>query len=82
MMRRPSGGATMADLINLRRFKKTKARQDKAILAAHNRVKFGRTAAEKKQSKSAHDQSITFLDGVRREPHPDSTPGAHKPGDK
>jgi hypothetical protein len=82
MKHRRSAGAAMADLINLRRFKKTKARQEKAKTAARNRVKFGRSAAEKKQSQSAQDQSVKFLDGVRRDFQIETTHAAHKPSDK
>jgi len=72
----------MADLINLRRFKKTKARQEKVKIGAQNRVKFSRTATEKKQSKAAQERSAKFLDGVRRETKTNTTRAAHKLGDK
>ena len=41
----------MADIVNLKRFRKRKDRADKEAQAAENRVKFGRTKAEK-QSES------------------------------
>ncbi|MEG3617429.1 DUF4169 family protein [Magnetovibrio sp. PR-2] len=37
----------MSDVVNLNKFRKTKARADKDKRASENRVKFGRTKAEK-----------------------------------
>ena len=38
----------MADVVNLNQFRKTKARSDKEKRAQENRVKFGRTKAQKR----------------------------------
>ena len=38
----------MAEIINLRNARKQKARAEKATQAEQNRIKFGRTKAEKK----------------------------------
>ncbi len=52
------------DVVNLRQFKKAKARQEKEKTAEQNRLTFGRTKAEKnltaalnEKAKKAHDQS-------------------------
>jgi hypothetical protein len=53
----------MAEIINLRRARKAKARQGAADTAANNRLRFGRTKAERM------NEGITaVLDGARREP--------------
>ncbi|MBT5109730.1 MAG: DUF4169 family protein [Rhodospirillaceae bacterium] len=62
----------MADLVNLRRFKKAKARQDKAEAGQRNRVKYGRTAAEKIRAEIERNREAAFLDGVRQEPPHDT----------
>lgn len=58
----------MADLVNLRRFRKAKARRDKAEAGQRNRVKYGRTAAEKKRAEIKRNREAAFLDGIRQEP--------------
>ncbi|MCW8916042.1 MAG: DUF4169 family protein [Magnetovibrio sp.] len=40
----------MADIVNLNRFRKAKARSDKEKRAEEKRVKFGRTKAEKQEN--------------------------------
>ncbi len=45
----------MADIINLRRFRKQKERSERAEIADANRRKHGRTGAEKKQSKAERE---------------------------
>lgn len=57
----------MGDVINLNKFRKAKARADKAVVAAQNRRKHGRTAAEKareqlERAKLAHDLDGKHLD--------------------
>lgn len=47
----------MADVINLNRARKAKARADKDALATENRIRFGRTKAEKQ--KAAAEKSLT-----------------------
>jgi hypothetical protein len=57
----------MADIVNLNRVRKSKAKADKAALAAENRGKFGRTKAEK--AKAAAEKSIAekMIDAHKRE---------------
>ncbi len=40
----------MAEIVNLRRARKAKARATAAVEAAENRIRFGRTAQERKQA--------------------------------
>ena len=58
----------MAEIINLRRARKEKARQAAADGAASNRVRFGRTKAERINDAAEHVRITTLLDGARREP--------------
>ncbi len=60
----------MADLINLNRFRKEKARADKAAKADENRVRFGRTKAEKQAAQREAEIETQRLEGHRREPSP------------
>ena len=67
---RRTGGIQMAKLINLRQFKKARARQDKAETGQRNRIKFGRSAAEKQAADLDRNREITFLDGNHKDtPH-------------
>jgi Domain of unknown function (DUF4169) len=56
----------MADIINLRRFKKDRARTEKAEQADVNRVKFGQTKAEKQVREAEKTLSNRTLDGHKR----------------
>jgi Domain of unknown function (DUF4169) len=62
-----------ADIVNLNRFRKAKARDDKAKQADANRVKFGRTKAEKINAATEVRLVATRLDGKKiiREPDVD-----------
>lgn len=57
----------MADVVNLNRFRKVKARAAEKRQAAENRVAFGRTKAEKAAEKAARDRAERTLDGAKRE---------------
>ncbi|MCC2112346.1 MAG: DUF4169 family protein [Hyphomicrobiales bacterium] len=54
------------DIINLRQARKRKARGDKADRAAENRVRFGRTKAEKSLDQARGEKAARDLDGHRR----------------
>ena len=56
----------MADLFNLNRFRKQKARAEKEAEAAENRVRFGRTKAEKKAEAQEAARKARLLEGHRR----------------
>lgn len=57
----------MADILSLSKARKAKARADKDAVATQNRVKFGRTKAEK--AKAAAEKSITekIIDAHKRD---------------
>ena len=57
----------MAEPVNLNRARKAKARADAEAKAAENRVKFGRTKAEKQLAKAQADKARTGLDAGKRE---------------
>jgi len=55
----------MAEIVNLRRARKDKARQQLESEAAANRRRFGRTKAEKAADKDAQDRSQREVDGKK-----------------
>ncbi len=57
----------MADIINFRTARKAKARADKEAQAAENRIKFGRTKEEKRQTEAMKRLSERQLEGHRRD---------------
>ncbi len=57
----------MSKVINLRQFRKRKAREDEAMQAAENRVRFGRTRAQKQQDELEAEQARQRMDQLRRE---------------
>ena len=54
------------DAVNLNRFRKAKKRADKQATAAENRVKFGRTKAEKTRDATGDEKVRRTVDGARR----------------
>ena len=58
----------MAEIVNLRRVRKDKARRDRESEADANRQRFGRTKAEKIADKDAETRARRSLDGKQREP--------------
>ncbi len=63
----------MAEIINLRKARKEKARVEKDAEAAENRAKFGRPKEERSQAEASKDLLDRKLDSHRRE---DSDPEA------
>ncbi len=57
----------MAEVINLRRVRKARAREDAAATAAANRLAFGRTKTERAAAKAEQERQERALDGARRE---------------
>ena len=55
------------DIVNLRQFRKSKARAEKDAKAEENRVKFGRTKAEKQLQKAEKEKARRQLDGHKLE---------------
>ena len=58
----------MAEVINLNRARKQREKQQQQATAAANRVKFGRTGAEKRQERAERSRSDQALDGKRLDP--------------
>lgn len=56
-----------AEIVNLRRVRKDKARAEEKRAAEANRAAFGRTKAEKSVTKAKRDAADRKLDGHRRE---------------
>jgi Domain of unknown function (DUF4169) len=56
-----------ADVVNLRQFKKQKARAEKEKQADQNRLTFGRTKAEKNLTKARNEKAERALDQGRIE---------------
>jgi hypothetical protein len=62
------------EVVNLRRVRKAKARADGASQAAENRIRFGRTLSERKQTTAAESAAARHLDGHRLSPDENSGP--------
>ena len=58
----------MADVINLRRARRDKARREHEHEAAANRLRFGRTKVQKNADQDAKSRSRRALDDKRLEP--------------
>lgn len=56
----------MAEIINLRRARKQRARQDAETQAQQNRVSFGRSKAERRLTEAERDKATRALEGHRR----------------
>lgn len=57
----------MAEIINLNRFRKAKAKAEDARKAEANRAKFGRTKADKQADAKTQEQQARDLDGKKLE---------------
>ena len=55
----------MAEIINLRRIKKQRAKADEAVQSAENRVRHGRTRAEQEAGRAEARIQHRQLDGAR-----------------
>jgi len=60
-------GGAMAEIVNLNRFRKAKAKDGARADADANRAKFGRTKGEKLRDKMERDRADRNLDGAKRE---------------
>ena len=58
----------MAEIVNLNRARKAKARQEAQTTAETNRAAHGRTKAEKQAAKAEAERRARALDGAKREP--------------
>ena len=57
----------MAEIVNLNRARKAKARADAAKRAEANRAKFGRTKAQRVAEAAEQARRAALLDGAKRE---------------
>jgi hypothetical protein len=57
----------MAEIVNLNRLRKAKAKAEQQAAAAANRVKHGRTKAEKANDRAAEARRLALLDGAKRD---------------
>ncbi len=57
----------MAELVNLNRARKAKARTDAEAKAAENRTRFGRTKAERQLDKARAEKAARDIDAGKRE---------------
>jgi len=55
----------MAEVVNLNRARKAKARAAAQAMAAANRVAFGRTGAEKRAARAEAERQARALDGAK-----------------
>ena len=55
----------MAEILNFNKFRKKKKRADDEKRAEENRVKFGRTKAEKMREAAERRKNADHLDGVK-----------------
>jgi hypothetical protein len=57
----------MAEIVNLNRVRKAKARVDAVKTADANRARFGRTKAERQAEAAEQARRTALLDGAKRE---------------
>jgi hypothetical protein len=62
-----SASIDMAEIVNLNRFRKAQKREEAERQAGANRVKFGRTKAEKDNDKRTADRRQNDMDGKKLE---------------
>lgn len=67
------------DVVNLRQFRKQKARTEKDKAADQNRISFGRTKTEKQLTKTLNDKAGKALDQGKRETPADPDGGKQAP---
>ncbi|MBA8878677.1 DUF4169 family protein [Phyllobacterium myrsinacearum] len=63
----------MADIVNLRQFRKRKAKDAKEQTAAEHRIVFGRTKTEKQFEENAGRKTGLFLESNRLEGQPSAS---------
>jgi hypothetical protein len=59
-----------SNVVNLNRFRKKKQRDEKAKQAEINRIRHGRTQAEKDRERLERERAARAIDGKRLEPVP------------
>lgn len=63
----------MAEIVNLRQFRKQKARAEEKKVAQESRAFHGRTKAEKQRNATEKAAARAHLEGHRRDPRPGET---------
>ena len=63
-----------ADLVNLRRFRKRKARQEREKTAEANRIAFGRSKSERRLTETINAKDRRDLEAKRLEPDGEQSP--------
>lgn len=61
----------MSEVVNLRLFRKRKAREQAAQQAAENRTRYGRTPAQREREAAEQAEAQRRLDALRREKPPE-----------
>jgi hypothetical protein len=72
----------MGDVINLNKFRKERARQAERKAAGRNRVRFGRSGAEKAAARIEAEREDEALDGKKRKPPATDGTGTTAPDKK
>jgi hypothetical protein len=62
-----------SNVVNLNRFRKKKQREEKAKQAEINRIRHGRTQAEKDRERAERERATRMIDGKRLERGPEKT---------
>jgi Domain of unknown function (DUF4169) len=57
----------VADIVNLKRMRKQKARLEKAVVAIESRIRFGRSKAERSLAKANESLKTRRLEGNKRD---------------
>lgn len=58
----------MGDVVNLRKWRRAKAKEEEAAQAAANRAAFGRTRAQKQRDEAEDARRQALLDDAKLEP--------------
>lgn len=61
------------DVVNLKQFRKRKARDEKETRAEQNRISFGRTKAEKNLTRALNEKAMRSHEAGKRETTGDDT---------
>lgn len=72
----------MAEIVNLNRFRKDRARSEKRAQADANAAKFGRSASERAKDKARVEKSTRDHDQLRLDPRPDLGPPPEADSDR
>jgi hypothetical protein len=60
----------MGDVVNLRKWRRTKAKEEESSQAAANRAAFGRTKSQKQRDEAEESQRRALLDKAKLEAGP------------